>query len=224
MQETQETRVWSPGGEDPLEEGMATHSSIFLPGEYPMDKRAWPAMVYRVAKSRTWLKWLSTHTHIYLNVYPMWSCLKMAWKLNCSCDITHWSLQAPCTAPGSSSWDMTLLCLRLSILGSSSPERTEITQLISKLTQRRSVGEKRCDFFFARVLFIQLKLGLKRWRDVGWRAIPPAWRGKKRNATFISWRRKGQPLPVFVSEKSHGQRAWRTTVQRVGKNQTWLSN
>ena len=29
MQETQETRVWSLGWEDPLEEGMATHSSIF---------------------------------------------------------------------------------------------------------------------------------------------------------------------------------------------------
>ena len=29
MQETQETRVWSLGQEDPLEEEMATHSSIF---------------------------------------------------------------------------------------------------------------------------------------------------------------------------------------------------
>ena len=29
MQETQEMQVWSLGGEDPLEEGMATHSSIF---------------------------------------------------------------------------------------------------------------------------------------------------------------------------------------------------
>ena len=28
MQETEETRVWSLGREDPLEEGMATHSSI----------------------------------------------------------------------------------------------------------------------------------------------------------------------------------------------------
>ena len=28
MQETQETRVQSQGWEDPLEEGMATHSSI----------------------------------------------------------------------------------------------------------------------------------------------------------------------------------------------------
>ena len=27
MPETQESRVWSLGGEDPLEEGMATHSS-----------------------------------------------------------------------------------------------------------------------------------------------------------------------------------------------------
>ena len=28
MQETEETWVQSPGGEDPLEKGMATHSSI----------------------------------------------------------------------------------------------------------------------------------------------------------------------------------------------------
>ena len=34
MQETQEMRVWSLGWEDPLEESMATHSSI-LAGESP---------------------------------------------------------------------------------------------------------------------------------------------------------------------------------------------
>ena len=34
MQETQETRVQSQGQEDSLEEGMATHSSIFT-GEIP---------------------------------------------------------------------------------------------------------------------------------------------------------------------------------------------
>ena len=34
MQEPQETRVQSLGGEDPLDEGMATHSSI-SPGESP---------------------------------------------------------------------------------------------------------------------------------------------------------------------------------------------
>ena len=35
MQETQETSIQSPGWEDPLEEGMATHSSILtweIPG------------------------------------------------------------------------------------------------------------------------------------------------------------------------------------------------
>ena len=35
MQETSETLVQSLGREDPQEEGTATHSSIFLPGESP---------------------------------------------------------------------------------------------------------------------------------------------------------------------------------------------
>ena len=48
----QETRVQSLGQEDPLEEGMATHCSI-LAWRIPMDRGAWQAIVYRVAKSRT---------------------------------------------------------------------------------------------------------------------------------------------------------------------------
>ena len=40
MQETQETQVQSLGREDPLEEEMATHSSI-LPWKNPIDKGAW---------------------------------------------------------------------------------------------------------------------------------------------------------------------------------------
>ena len=35
LPEMQETWVGSPGWEDPLEEGMATHSPVFLPGESP---------------------------------------------------------------------------------------------------------------------------------------------------------------------------------------------
>ena len=47
--------VPSLGWEDPLEEGMATHSSI--PGlENPKDRGAWQAAVHRVAKSWTQLK------------------------------------------------------------------------------------------------------------------------------------------------------------------------
>ena len=46
-----ETWVRALGWEDPLEEGMATHSSI-LAWRIPMDRRAWRAAVHRVAKSQ----------------------------------------------------------------------------------------------------------------------------------------------------------------------------
>ena len=54
MQEAQELRVQSLGQKDPLEEGMATHSSIGL--KNPMDRGAWRAAVHRVTKSGTRLK------------------------------------------------------------------------------------------------------------------------------------------------------------------------
>ena len=46
-----ETGVLSLGGEDPLEEDMATHSSI-LAWRIPMDRGAWQAIVFRVAKNQ----------------------------------------------------------------------------------------------------------------------------------------------------------------------------
>ena len=49
--------VRSLGWEDPLREGMATHSSI-LAWKIPMDRGAWQATVHRVTKSGTGL---STH-------------------------------------------------------------------------------------------------------------------------------------------------------------------
>ena len=48
----QETRVQSLGQEDPLEEGMATHSSI-LAWRIPVDRGAWQAAVLGVVKSQT---------------------------------------------------------------------------------------------------------------------------------------------------------------------------
>ena len=48
----QETWVRSLGWEDPLEEGMATHSGI-LAWRIPMGRGAWWATVHGVAKSRT---------------------------------------------------------------------------------------------------------------------------------------------------------------------------
>ena len=49
-----ETWVHSLGREDPLEEGMAAHSSI-LAWRILMDGGAWWATVHGVEKSQTWL-------------------------------------------------------------------------------------------------------------------------------------------------------------------------
>ena len=45
MQETQEMWIWHLGQEDPLEEGMASHSSILV-WRTPMDREAWWAPVH----------------------------------------------------------------------------------------------------------------------------------------------------------------------------------
>ena len=54
--------VRSLGQEDPLEEGMTTHSSI-LAWRIPVDRSAWQATISGVTKSQTQLKQLNTqHT------------------------------------------------------------------------------------------------------------------------------------------------------------------
>ena len=66
MQKMWEMWVRSLDWEDPLEEGMATHSSILayrILLENPMDRGAWQASVHTVANSWTWLKQLSMYTH-----------------------------------------------------------------------------------------------------------------------------------------------------------------
>ena len=54
MQETQETGVRSLGQEDPLEEGLATHSSI-LAWRIPWTEGVWKATVHGISKSWTQL-------------------------------------------------------------------------------------------------------------------------------------------------------------------------
>ena len=66
MQET-ETSIHCLGQEDPLEEGMATHSSIHMATqcsclENPTDRGACWATVHRATKSQTQLKRLSMHS------------------------------------------------------------------------------------------------------------------------------------------------------------------
>ena len=60
MQETQEMQAPSLRREDPLEEGMATHSSI-LAWRIPMDRGAWQAIVHGVAKSQARLSDQAQH-------------------------------------------------------------------------------------------------------------------------------------------------------------------
>ena len=62
MEEALETGVQSLGWDDPLEEGLATRSSI-LAWEMPQTG-AWWAIVHRVRKSWTRLKQLSMHALI----------------------------------------------------------------------------------------------------------------------------------------------------------------
>ena len=61
----QETWVRSLGGEDPLEKGMATHSSI-LAWRIPMDRGAWWATVHEVTKELDTTEQLSTQLKYYL--------------------------------------------------------------------------------------------------------------------------------------------------------------
>ena len=51
----------SLGWEDPLKEGLATHSSI-LAWQIPMDRGAWQAAVHGVIKSQTWLSDSAQHS------------------------------------------------------------------------------------------------------------------------------------------------------------------
>ena len=62
---TQETRVRSLGGKDPLEKEMATNSSI-LAWTIP-HKRAWQAIVHGVAKSQTQLSNYHSFT-LFVNI------------------------------------------------------------------------------------------------------------------------------------------------------------
>ena len=57
-----ETSVQSLGREDPLEQEMATHSSV-LAWRIPMDRGAWRAMDHGVTSTHT-----HTHTHTHRGI------------------------------------------------------------------------------------------------------------------------------------------------------------
>ena len=63
----QETQVQSLGWEDPLEEEVATHSSI-LAWKNPMHRGDWQATVHGVTKSQTQLSDLTLSLFHFINV------------------------------------------------------------------------------------------------------------------------------------------------------------
>ena len=67
LPERQETWVWSLSWEYPLEEGMATHSSI-LAWRIPMGRGAWWATVHGVTKESDKTEQLSTAQHVVSGV------------------------------------------------------------------------------------------------------------------------------------------------------------
>ena len=56
MQEMEEMQVWSLKQEDPLEQGLATHSSI-LARRIPLDSVAWQAAVHRAESDTNEATW-----------------------------------------------------------------------------------------------------------------------------------------------------------------------
>ena len=68
LPEKRETQVRSLGWEDPLQKGVATHSSI-LAWRIPMDSGAWQATVHGVSKSRTWLTTKHSHLALWLSTW-----------------------------------------------------------------------------------------------------------------------------------------------------------
>ena len=65
----QDTQVWSLGWEDPLEKGMATHSSIPA-WRIPIDRGAWWATVHGVTRvghkrPNDWTTTSALHTSYY---------------------------------------------------------------------------------------------------------------------------------------------------------------
>ena len=67
----QETQVWSLGWEDPLEEEMATHSSI-LAWKFHAQRSLAGYTVHGVAKSQTWLSDWAHRPWIKVGLFSTW--------------------------------------------------------------------------------------------------------------------------------------------------------
>ena len=99
------TWVQSQDWEDPLEEGMATHSSI-LAWRTPIDRGAWQATVHGVAKS--WMCLMPKHSTQYSFIgYWPWSVSTALGACVRSCSVVSRSLPSmECSPPDSSVYEI----------------------------------------------------------------------------------------------------------------------
>ena len=103
LPEMPETWVWSPGWEDPLEEAMATHSSI-LAWRIPMDEGAWWAKVHEVAKNQTRLSNQTQQCWVWSLVHP--TLLHLSHGLSYIQTVCLWSLTCRICLHGFDSEDL----------------------------------------------------------------------------------------------------------------------
>ena len=61
-----------------------------------------------------------------------------------------------------------------------------------------------------------------RLQSIGSRGVGHDWATSLSLFTFMHWRRKWQPTPVFLPGESQGQGAWWAAVCGVTQSQTWL--
>ena len=159
LSKIQETWVQSLGQEDPLEKGVATHSSILAWESH--GQRAWPAAVHRFAMSRTWLSrlalgkdclWLWRFTMVLFQALALVFC---SFPVCMQCDIRVQFHLFACGYPvGPSSFvGRTILC-PLTCLGSLVESQLIISADIC-------VFPKRCEIFWV-VLFKENKAGYYR--------------------------------------------------------------
>ena len=63
-----------------------------------------------------------------------------------------------------------------------------------------------------------------RLQSMGSQRVGHGWATSLSFFTFMHWRRKWQPTPVFLPGESQGGGAWWAAVHGVAKSRTWLSD
>ena len=173
-------RVWFLGQEDPLEDGMATQYSCL---ENPMDRGDWQATVHRVAKSQTRLNELTgmhtiPHSRSKNWIVPFWRNIR---KKCYFLPILFYFLILCPLRRAYTTQERTKACVRKEW---EKALATHSSILVWKILWTEEPGRLQ-------------SMGLRR---VGHNRVTSL-----SLFTFMHWRRKWQPTPVFLPGESQGQ-------------------